>query len=678
MSVIIQDNRSVKIYSALADNTLLFNSLSGAERLSQLFAYSLEVASENHAIDLDSLIGTDITVELELPMGGFRYYHGFISHCAHVESSHEHAKYELVIRPWTWFLTQTSDCRIFQNMSVPDIIKKIFNDEGFSDYIESLNGTYDTWVYCVQYRETDFNFVSRLMEQEGIYYYFKHDNGVHKLVLSDSISAHDTVENYAEVPYYLSTDGQIRERDHISHWELRQNLQPGVYATNDYNFEDPKSDLLVSKEASGKYARANYELYDYPGEYPLRGAGERVAGYRMEEIQAQQNTVSGGGNAEGLCAGSLFVLTEAEREDQNQEYLIIESYSAFALDNFDNNGSNETDFRCQISAISSKQPFRAPRLTSKPVVQGPQTAIVVGPAGEEIWTDEHGRVKLQFHWDRYGESDENSSCWIRVSQVHAGSGFGGVDIPRIGEEVIVEHLEGDPDRPIVTGRVYNGDNKPPNELPAQKMVSGLQSRSTPGGGGNNAIMLNDTKGEEDLTIHAQKDANTTVENDRNATIVGGNDSITVQAGTRSVTVKGNTSLTVEEGDRIVDVTGSYTLDTTAEISMQAPTKISLTCGGSTITMEPDKITLTAGGGASLTLDTDALMVSSDGSQQLLDSNVTVQSSGGSEVLLDGSATVTGIAEATVGAPTVTLAGAAGNVKADAAGVTASGPKISLN
>ncbi len=312
------------------------------------------------------------------------------------------------------------------------------------------------------------------------------------------------------------------------------------------------------------------------------------------------------------------------------------------------------------------------------MVQGPQTAVVVGPAGEEIYTDKYGRVKIQFHWDRYGKNDQNSSCWVRVSHPTAGKSWGAVQIPRIGQEVIVEFLEGDPDQPIITGRVYNANQMPPFELPGAGMVSGMKSNSTPGGGGYNEISMNDTKGKEVMTIHAQKDMKSTIENDRKTTIVGGNDTLAVQAGTRSVTVKGKTSLTVEAGNRTVNVTGNYQLDTTSEIKMQAPAKITLTCGGSTMTMEPGKITLTAGGGASITLDANAFAIASGGAQLLLDANANMQSSGGSTVLLDGNATMSSPAEAKVEAPTSILSGGGSTTKADASGVAVTGAKISLN
>ncbi len=288
------------------------------------------------------------------------------------------------------------------------------------------------------------------------------EDGKHTLVLSDSISAHETVPGYEEVPYYPPEESERRERDHISDWSLNQLIQPGVYALNDYDFKKPKANLEVKSSVSREHDQAEFEIYDYPGEYKESSDGEGYVRARIEELQSQHEEVQGQGNVAGLMTGCLFKLINYPREDQNREYLITSSSYNLGPQEYESDfSSSGSIFSCGITAIDKQQAFRAPRITPKPLVQGPQTAIVVGKAGEEIWTDEHGRVKVQFHWDRYGMEDENSSCWMRVSQVHAGKGFGGIDIPRIGEEVIVSCLEGDPDQPIITGRVYNSDNKPP-------------------------------------------------------------------------------------------------------------------------------------------------------------------------------------------------------------------------
>ena len=647
MAKITQENREIKLKTPLGDDVLLIRTMSGHEELGKLFEYQLELVSDITDADFNQLIGDTITVSLEVGVGRARYFNGHISRFAQTGISGHTANYQATVVPWFWFLTQTSDCRIFQNMTVPEIIKEVFREAGYTNFEDTLSGSYRNWVNCVQYRESDFNFINRLMEQEGIYYFFKHEEDKHTLVLADSYSSHEPVAGYEEVSYHPPAGSTVIEKEHLYAWEITQQLQSGAFVYQDFDFTAPKKDLLAISNKKREHAKADLEIYDYPGEYKEFNDGDYYSRVRLEEIQANHRRGHGHGDARGLSVGGLFTLSGHPREDQNIEYLIVSAgYRLAAGDYGSGDGGEDKVYTCEINVINAQEPFRPLRTTPRPWVQGPQTAIVVGPSGEEIWTDEHGRVKVQFHWDRYGEANENSSCWMRVSQVHAGKGFGGIDVPRIGEEVIVSFLEGDPDRPIITGRVYNGDNKPPNGLPAAAMISGMKTNSTPGGGGDNSIMLDDTKGQEAITVHAQKDMNSTIENDRTTTLVGGHDTLSVQAGTQTVTIKGDTSLTVEAGNRTVDVTGSYQLDTTDEVNIQAPTRITLTCGGSSVTIEPDKITLSAGGGSSLTLDGNALM-SSPG-------------------------------EATVEAPTSTVTGSGSAAKVDAAGVALSGPKISLN
>lgn len=630
MAGLNQDNRAVKIYSNLADNTLLFSSMSGSERISGLFDYRLDLVTENIEVNFDDLLGTDIAVELELSesahigAGNFRYFHGVVANCGQMASSDEFMHYEVVMRPWFWYLTRTADCRIFQDKSVPEIIKAVLQDSGFSDFELQLTGTYETWAYCVQYRETDFNFLSRLMEQEGIYYYFKHEKNKHTLMIVDGYGGHSTFPNYEQVPYYPVGGDQLRERDHIHQWQLSRQLQPGKYAARDFNFETPKAELLSQAPITRDHARADYEIYDYPGEYPGSGGvpkpatGDAVVKVRIEELAVQYEVASADGNAQGLSAGYLFELTNFSVRSQNAEYLIVESSCSFNLDDYRSGASGEMNFLSSIKAVPSKHQYRAPRVTPKPAVQGPQTAIVVGKRGEEIWTDKYGRVKLQFHWDRYGNSDEASSCWVRVSQAWAGQGWGAMHIPRIGHEVIVEFLEGDPDRPIVTGRVYNGDNGVPYELPANQTQSGIKSRSTKSGApaNFNEIRMEDKKGEEEIYIHAEKDMNVLVENDktlkigfdksdkgdytvdvkndRKVTIDSGDDTLLVKSGDRKTTVKsGDFNTSVDAGDHTLKVKqGNHDIKVSAGASkIEAMKSITLKVGQNSIVISQSGITI---------------------------------------------------------------------------------------
>jgi len=514
MAKITQKNREIQIKTPLGDDVLLIHSMNGHEELGKLFEYHLELISDTTDADFNQLIGDTITVSLEVGVGRVRYFNGHISRFAQTGISGHTANYQATVVPWFWFLTQTSDCRIFQNMTVPDIIKEVFREAGYTDFEDTLSGNYRNWVNCVQYRESDFSFINRLMEQEGIYYFFKHEEDKHTLVLADGYSSHEPVEGYEDVSYHPPAGSTVIKEEHLYAWEVAQQLQPGAYVYQDFDFTAPKKDLLAQSNKKRDHAKADLEIYDYPGEYKEFSDGDQYSRIRLEEIQANHLRANGKGDARGLTVGGLFTLTDHPREDQNLEYLIVSAhYTLMAGDYGSGSGGGDKVYACDINVINAQEPFRPLRTTHRPLVQGPQTAIVVGPSGEEIWTDEHGRVKVQFHWDRYGEANENSSCWIRVSQVHAGKGFGGIDVPRIGEEVIVSFLEGDPDRPIITGRVYNGDNKPPNGLPAAAMISGMKTNSTPGGGGDNTIMLDDTKGNELIRVHGQFDMDTTVDND---------------------------------------------------------------------------------------------------------------------------------------------------------------------
>ncbi|MCP4408414.1 MAG: type VI secretion system tip protein VgrG [Gammaproteobacteria bacterium] len=485
------------------------------EELGRLFEYKIELLSSDEKIKLEDVLGQSMTVRLDLPNNNKRYFNGIVSRFDQTGRSAGFAVYQVTLRPWLWLLTRTTNCRIFQEMTVPDIIKKVFKDRGFTDLDESLSESYRSWEYCVQYRESDFNFVSRLMEQEGIYYYFKHEDGKHKLVLSDSISAHESTPDYEKIPYYPPSENVLRDREHISDWSISQAVQPGAYVLDDFDFKRPRAELQVKLSNPKEHSAADFEFFDYPGEFVQTTDGERYVKARLEELHAQYERLRGEGDARGLSAGSLFELTDFPREDQNREYLTVSAAYELHSDEFESESTAGPTpvFSCRFEAIDSHTPFRPQATTRKPLIRGPQTAIVVGKSGEEIWTDQYGRVKVQFHWDREGQFDENSSCWIRVSHASAGKSWGSIILPRIGQEVIVDFLEGDPDRPIITGRVYNGDQMPPFGLPGQQVISGMKSNSTKGGGGYNEFVMDDTKGNELIREHGQYDKDSTIEHD---------------------------------------------------------------------------------------------------------------------------------------------------------------------
>ena len=550
-----QQSRLLAMDTALGADKLGVRSITVQEQLSRLFQFEAELSSEDGMVDFDQVVGHNATIRLELAAKATRYFNGYVSRFVQVANQGRYAHYRATLVPWLWFLTRAADCRIFQNKKVPDILEDVFKAHGFTDYKLSLTETHPTREYCVQYRETDFNFVSRLMEQEGIYYFFTHEDGKHTLVLADSISAHNPFKGYEEITFSELEKGAAG-REVVTDWILEKEVQPVACALNDFDFTKPKSSLLVSSSVTRSHGGAVYEIYDYPGEYLTSGDGDHLAGVRLAEWQTRYETTRGQSSARGLAAGFLFKLKSHPRADQNRDYLITGvslhvdagEYASTAA----GQGGGEF-FSCSFTAIDKTQQFRPSRLTPKPIVQGPQTAIVVGKSGEEIDTDLYGRVKVMFHWDRYAKADENSSCWIRVSQAWAGKNWGAIYTPRIGQEVIVSFLEGDPDQPIITGRVYNAGAMPPYALPDEKTKSTLKSSSSKGGAGFNEIRFEDKKGEEQIFLHAEKDEDVRVKNDAREWIgneqhlIVKKDQLEKVEGNKHSLVKGN-HLTKIEGD----------------------------------------------------------------------------------------------------------------------------------
>jgi len=624
-----QKNRRIQVATPLGEDVLLFYRMNGVERLGELFEYELELLSEkNFAVEAEKLLGENITVGMVLQDGSWRYFNGYVTRFGQYGTLGQYAYYRATVRPWLWFLTQSSNCRIFQQKSVPDIVKQVFRDQGFSDIRERLNGSYAQREYCVQYRETDFNFASRLMEEEGIYYYFTHENGKHHLVLADSSASHDSYPGYGKIPYHVEEGGTDRSRaDHVHEWGFAREVQPGAYALTDYDFKKPKADLLVKSAAQKKHAHSGYECFDYPGLYSETSVGDNFARHRIEERHARFERCDGKGNARGLAVGYLFSLTGHPRRDQNREYLLFAAAYRLHLDEYLSSAQvvdEDKLFECSFVAMDRTQVFRPPRATPKPLIHGAQTAMVVGPAGEEIHTDQYGRVKVQFHWDRYGKRDQNSSCWVRVSHPWAGKNWGMVALPRIGQEVIVDFLEGDPDRPIITGRVYNAVSMPPYKLPDNANLSTIKTNSTKGGGGFNEIRFDDKKGKEQVFFHAErnqdvrvkKDAFEYIGNERHLIVkkdqfeqVDGDKHSSVK-GNRNEKVTGTLSVKVDM-DMQEKVGMKHALDAGMEIHLKAGMNVVIEAGMS--------VTLKAGGGfivvgpAGVTLSGTPVLINSGGS-----------------------------------------------------------------
>jgi type VI secretion system secreted protein VgrG len=515
------NTRQYKVHSVLDPDQLLVKDAVIREHLGQMSVMQVDLLSPSGDLALDQVLGRGMSIEFQTDTDQPRYFHGLVAEFSQIGILGRYARYSARVVPWIWLLTRTSDCRIFQQKSIPDIVKWVFREHGTSDFEDSLSGTYAQRDYVVQYMETDFNFVSRLMEEEGIYYYFKHTQDKDTLVLCDSPGAHSATSGYESIMYFPPTDSAPRDADYINSWHLSHSMQSGKLSHTDFDFTKPRTSLLAQSVSPGDYPKSDEELFEYPGGHLTVSDGNRYAQRRLEAIQHHFERLTGAGNVRGLAVGALFTLDGHPREDQNREYLVISAVHTLAVYDYESGVAHDAPpYSVRFEAIPSQQPYRSPLTTRRARMAGPQTAIVVGPPTEEIYPDQYGRVKVQFHWDRYGTRDENSSCWIRVSQAWAGKNWGAMHIPRIGQEVIVSFLEGDPDRPIITGRVYNAAEMPPYDLPANKTQSGIKSRSSLGGtpANFNEICFEDKMGSEMLTIHAEKDFTLSVENDETHTV----------------------------------------------------------------------------------------------------------------------------------------------------------------
>jgi type VI secretion system secreted protein VgrG len=608
-----QDRALIAVNTPLGKDVLLLLGFSGREEMSRPFRYTLEMLSSKDSLAAKDVIGKSVTWMVRRADRGPRYFNGIVSRfMAGGFQIRGLRYYRAEVVPGLWFLTRTTDCRIFQNKTAPQIIEQIFKDLGFTAYKLNLRGSYATREYCVQYRETDLDFVSRLMEQEGIFYFFSHDNGKHTMTLADQKTAYaDCPENSVEASVGKHVTGQVTS------WEHQYEFRSGKWSQQDYNFETPSTDLTTKSTSIVPLPdNKKYELYDYPGDYPDKGVGGDLTKVRMEEEEAPYEVAQGASTCSTFTVGGKFKLKTHESSAE-----VGQGYAITAIEHFAKEASyapeeiEGQDYGNKFTCIPDSVTFRPARLTPRAVVRGPQTAVVVGPKGEEIYTDKYGRVKVQFFWDREGKKDENSSCWMRVAQNWAGKNWGIVFHPRIGQEVIVDFLEGDPDRPIITGRVYNADQMPPYALPANQTQSTVKSRSSKGGAAANfnELRFEDKKGSEEVYFHAEKDFNRVVENndtlkvgfekkdkgDQTAEIFN-NQKLTVGAGKgqaadgsmtltvykdRTATLEtGNDTLTIQKGNQTTKITAGSG-------STEAMQFIELKVGANSIRIDPTGITL---------------------------------------------------------------------------------------
>ncbi len=592
MAEYTQKHRLLAMDSPLGEDVLLLTQLIGEEEVSSLFEYRIEMYSKDKDISSESIIGKNVNLKImkvdesAVQLDSYYYINGFIRNFqAEGHRLQELRCYSADVVPWFWFLTQTTDCRVYQNKTVKEIACQIFSDNGFSDYQFKLIGKHPRRDYCVQYKESDYHFLTRLFEEEGIYYYFEHTVGKHLLVLGDHIGGYGTCQE-SSVTYHAGT--MIPHTIHA--WSHDREFRTGKHAKRDYDFEKPGNPMQTVVNANMPITGVNkYERYHYPGRYAEKSFGDQLTRLRVEREEAAHELIHGKSSCRSFSPGHTFTLDRHDDAPSETSNYMLLSVEHKITDHSHTTNSEGKGYTNTIRCIPANRIYRPPLVSVWPTMKGPQSAVVVGPPGEEIYTDKYGRIKIQFPWDRYGHHNENSSCWVRVSHNWAGKNWGGVFLPRIGQEVIVDFFDGDPDRPIVTGRVYNAEQMPPFELPTNKTKSGIVTRSTKGGTGANAnsICFEDKKGKEHLLLHAEKDMGVEVENDESHSV--GHD--------RSTSVTSNDTLSVGKvlkisaGESIEFICGSskVSMDSNGSISING-VKIDIT-GAAQISLNSPKVNL---------------------------------------------------------------------------------------
>jgi type VI secretion system secreted protein VgrG len=572
---LIQTGRSAELTTPLGEDVLVVTEFSATEGLNELFEYHIGALSTQENIDFDKAIGQGCMVKMDTDDGKTRIFHGIMTEAQWLGApDKEIYSYRIVLRPWLWLLGHRADCRIFLDKDVKEIVKDVFSKAGFTDFADRTTGTYKTIEYCVQYRETDLAFVCRMMEHWGIYYFFEPSDGKHTLVMADSHSSHKPFSDLSKVEFNPRVGAFQDEQQVLTSWIPERRFRTGKVCFNDYDYTSPNKDLKATKEASEKYTHANLEVYDYHYKYDDKGTGENLADHRLDAEQAFDHRRRGSGDAASLYPGGLVTLDKHPVSQENKEYLVVHASHHFTEQTYRSSGSGlgttagyDGTYMFQLG----DRPFRPLPLTPKPRIYGIQTAKVVGKQGEdseEISTDEYGRIWVKFHWDR----DPQKTCPIRVAQVWAGRKWGGVFIPRVGMEVVVDFLEGDPDRPLVTGCVYNGDNKPPYDLPDNKTMNGWKTDSSKGGNGYNELVFEDKKMSEKIRMHGEKDHEVVIRNSetwtigeifpspqgspsRDTTLKMGDDNLTIEMGDQNVTLKmGNQNVTLQMGNQNTKLT----------------------------------------------------------------------------------------------------------------------------
>lgn len=659
---IVLENRQIRLKGPLGPEKMMLVRADVEEGLSKLTQTDIQFISPDHNLKLEDIVGQRLGLEVDSDDGETRYWQGHCVSCTFEGRFGGQGLYRAEMRPWLWFLGLHADCKIFQEKSALEVIKKIFSDRGFSDLEDKTSATYKKRDYLVQYRETDLDFVNRLMEEEGIYYFFKHDARKETLVLADGSGSHAPLKDAAEIKFKFGEKEFKRDEDHIYEWKSAERVNSGKVTLTDYDFTKPATDLkAVTAIPKGKHSHKDIEVYDYPGIHDSADFGKTRTRVRAEALASKFKRTWAKGNVRTMMAGGTFTLKEHPRSDFNKEYLVVSAKHKLQIEtDEDKEGQAQTQmdqqrdddkqgdekkesFETEFDVQLKSEPFRAPLETPQPIIHGIQTAIVTGPSGDEIYTDEYGRIKVQFHWDRDGEKDQKTTCFIRVIQPMSGQGWGAFQIPRIGQEVAVTFEEGNPDRPIVIGMLYNEAKKHAFDFPANKTQSGFKTNSSPGGGGFHELVFEDKKDEEFVRLQSEKDYKEVIKNNAEISIgfektdpgdltqkvyhnktvelETGDHTFTVKAGQETLNISNDRSLTVGQGenvsigtDKADSIGNNYDITAGNTINITATTEISLTVGGTSIKLTAAGIAISA---AQFTVDaTGALEMSAGGAAKM--------------------------------------------------------------
>jgi type VI secretion system secreted protein VgrG len=579
-------NRRLFKFKNLAnpEQQLLIESFKGREGLSQAYSFELLLVCEDSGVELKSMMGQLVTIEIELATGSPRYLAGYLTRFASIGSDGGMARYTATLNPWFSMLKNRFDTRIFQGNTVEEVVTQVFAlCPAFSRHEFRLTKPQKRYTYITQYRETDFNFVQRLLEEEGMFYYFEHTAEGHTMIICDDSSTLVPLPEQPQIRFH--TASVTETADSITQWSGNRQLQSGKIAVQTFDYRQPNNRLPVTMNSLNKQGDVeNFEIYDFPGQYThgTYDEGEALVRLRVEALELKGKSFSGASNCRAMKPGYTFELLQHYDHDQgsaeDRQFLLM-GVESEGHNNYLN--GHQASYYNTFTCVRKKIPFRPQLSTPRPTIPGPQTAIIVGPPGEEIFTDELGRVKIQFHWDRKGQHNDHSSCWVRVAQSGASGGFGSIQIPRVGDEVVVVFLDGNPDRPLVMGSLYNSQNTPPWSLPANKTQSGFLTRSTKGDGGTaNFFRFEDKSGAEQIIMHAERNMDTEIEVDESHH-VGANRTITV-GGTHTETIKKDTVMNVQEGSLTIQVDNQF-------IQVNAKQHIILQVGDSSITLTPDGI-----------------------------------------------------------------------------------------